>query len=216
MASDDEQKPKIKQEPGEAPADGSLGALTLVPLFYGDSESNVSVTEFLETLEQVRVLQAWSEARALGALRLLLRGEARTFLSQHEGDLSYDQAKTLLNTRFASKISKSHVLSLLTQARQRPRETPRAYFMRLVKLKNKAEGVFEGAQKAAVKPLIESTLVSTLKRTVYPERVKNHLIQKGVETLQSALEEIEAAEKIELDYYSDRGYVVLRWTRAVH
>ena len=191
----------------------SVGALALVPHFTGARDSQVSIHDFLEALDQVAAMEGWKEDQALGALKLMIKGEARTFLGQQKAGLTLAEAKNLLKARFSHKVSIAKVLTMLTDPKMKPRETPRGYFQRLLGLRDRALAAFEAGQRATATPLIEGAVLATLKRTIAPERVKNYLIIKGVDTLEAAKGAIEEAESHELDYYAERSVFSLREDR---
>ena len=158
-------EPGVPKEPNpnNSPVRNSsnMGGLSLVPTFNGDRSSSVDVVEFINVLEEVAALEGWEDNAKLGALRLLLRAEAKYFL-RAENPKTFDEAKELLLNQYTFVPSLAKVLPLLTEQRQNLKESPRSYLQRLQGIKSRVLQAFSEEDKKQVIKLVENALISTL------------------------------------------------------
>ena len=199
-------EPKPDRDAPNMPVRNSsyIGALSLLPTFNGCRNSNVDVNEFFNIFDEVSSLEGWSDQAKLAALRLVLRAEAKYFL-RAEAPKDFEAAKKLLQEQFTYTESLAGVLPLLTNQRQNHKESPRAYFQRLLGIKSKVLQAFSEEDRVRILPLVDNALIATLRRTVHPERVKAKLISAQLKELNDAKKIITEAEQQEIDFYSEKG-----------
>jgi hypothetical protein len=123
------------------PATDMVGSLTLIREFDGKS-SGISITEFLNQIEEVGCLNSWDDKRKIQIARLKLTGIARSFRDNDEELRSITDWKIFckfMRTRFTPQVSQTSRLFKYIKASQKENESIIDFSTRLSILHDKAK-----------------------------------------------------------------------------
>lgn len=116
-----------------------LNTHTMIEVWRGES-SNITVGEFLDTIETAAGLGNWADKDRLSVLRLKLKGAALLFLKGRPelnvAGVTFEEVKKAFLTRFTSKHPDQYYYTQLQGAEQDRQESPEAFADRCRKLCN--------------------------------------------------------------------------------
>jgi hypothetical protein len=120
-----------------------IGSLTLIREFDAKS-SGISITEFLNQIEEVGCLNSWDDARKIQIARLKLTGTARSFRDNDEElrtITDWQQFCRFMRARFTPPVSQTTRLFKYMSASQKENESMLDFSTRLSILHDKAKPI---------------------------------------------------------------------------
>ena len=203
MTKDDPDKPEVPKP--KVPRAMNTNLLVLIPEFSG-SRQGISCRRFLKMIDDYGNLEGWLSADKYNILNAKCVGEAGVILDTNPQANTYDEATKLLRERFQAPPTMSKIVPMMIDPRQRPDESCQRFTDRLKIIMNKSLNAFGADKKDSMRPLIEETLITTLKKGIRSERIKTALIHANPKTLEAAAAEVKKLEQQEEEFYpSKRG-----------
>ena len=186
-----------------APRGMNTNLVVLIPEFSG-SKGGISCRKFLKMIDDYARLENWTDTNKYHILSAKCVGEAGVILDTNPAVVDYATASKALRERFQTPPTLSKVIPMLTEPRQRPDESCRRFADRLKIIRKKSLSAFPEAKQEVMKPLIEETLLATLKKGIRSERIKSSLINLAPQALDAAAEQLKQLEQQEEEYFPHR------------
>jgi hypothetical protein len=131
----------------------------LVPNFNGDDDTTVS--QFLECLQIVSHISAWTETQTLSIARLRLSGSAAEYVGANPHILdNYSTFAANLKRRFTLKVSPIAIERMFTSCLQLPLESVNEFSTRLRKFARKLKETFPNPNSDATNAILNHRLLA--------------------------------------------------------